>query len=114
MLERMSDFFEARLDGYDEHMLTCIEGAEAFYPFTASLLPRAEAASVLDLGCGTGLELDYFFCLNPTADITGVWHAALALALAVQWNSTVKKAHIWVMSAKTVRYFRQKRWCCNG
>ena len=27
MLEKMNDFFKARLDGYDEHMLTEIEGA---------------------------------------------------------------------------------------
>ena len=39
MLEKMSDFFEARLDGYDEHMLTNIEAARAFYPFTAEQLP---------------------------------------------------------------------------
>ena len=29
-------------------------------------------ASVLDLGCGTGLELEYYFKLNPTAKITGI------------------------------------------
>lgn len=33
MLERMSDFFEARLDGYDEHMMS-IDSATEFYPFT--------------------------------------------------------------------------------
>jgi len=72
MLERMDAFFEARLKGYDEHMLTAIEGAAEFYPFTAALLPAAANASVLDLGCGTGLELEYFFRLNPTARITGI------------------------------------------
>ena len=30
MLEKMSDFFEARLDGYDKHMLTNIECANEF------------------------------------------------------------------------------------
>lgn len=29
-LEKMADFFAARLDGYDEHMLTEIEGAGYF------------------------------------------------------------------------------------
>ena len=47
MLERMSEFFEKRLVGYDEHMLTNIESAAAFYPFTASLLPTAAGAEVL-------------------------------------------------------------------
>ena len=31
MLEKMSEFFEARLDGYDEHMMTNIESANEFY-----------------------------------------------------------------------------------
>ena len=72
MLERMSDFFEKRLNGYDEHMLTNIESAREFYPFTAECLPKADGCRVLDLGCGTGLELEYYFALNPTARVTGI------------------------------------------
>ena len=72
MLERMSDFFENRLDGYDEHMLTNIESAREFYPFTAECLPKADGCRVLDLGCGTGLELGYYFALNPAARVTGI------------------------------------------
>ena len=72
MLEKMSDFFEARLDGYDEHMLTNIESAEEFYPFTAKQLPTIEGCHILDLGCGTGLELGEYFALNPSAKVTGI------------------------------------------
>ena len=72
MLEEMAAFFEARLAGYEEHMLEAIEGAADFYPFTAALLPEAPGAAVLDLGCGTGLELDWFFRRNPTARVTGI------------------------------------------
>lgn len=72
MLEKMDAFFEARLEGYDEHMLTNIEGAKEFYPATAVLLPTAPGAKVLDLGCGTGLELEYYFAANPEASITGI------------------------------------------
>lgn len=72
MLERMDVFFENRLDGYEEHMLTSIESAQAFYPFTAELLPKIEKANILDLGCGTGLELNYYFSLCPTASVTGI------------------------------------------
>ena len=72
MLEKMSDFFEARLDGYDEHMLTNIESADEFYPFTAEQLPAQPESSVLDLGCGTGLELEFYFSLCPTAKVTGI------------------------------------------
>lgn len=72
MLERMSDFFEARLDGYDEHMMTNIESANEFYPFTASCLPITENCSILDLGCGTGLELGEYYRINPSARVTGI------------------------------------------
>ena len=72
MLEKMSDFFEARLDGYDEHMMTNIKSANEFYPFTAKQLPTAEHCHILDLGCGTGLELQEYFTLSPSARVTGI------------------------------------------
>lgn len=72
MLEKMDEFFETRLSGYDEHMLTEIEGAGEFYPYTASLLPRKAEANILDLGCGTGLELEAYLSCNPHAHITGI------------------------------------------
>ena len=71
-LEKMDDFFAARVDGYDEHMRANIEGASGFYAYTASLLPKAAGSSVLDLGCGTGLELEAYFALNPDAKVTGI------------------------------------------
>ena len=72
MLEEMAAFFDARLEGYDDHMLNEIEDARLFYPFTADCLPKDDGAHVLDLGCGTGLELEEYFRLNPTARITGI------------------------------------------
>ena len=72
MLEKMGDFFEARLKGYEEHQLTNIESAREFYPFTARCLPQAADACILDLGCGTGLELGYYFETVPTAKVTGI------------------------------------------
>lgn len=71
-LEGMSDFFAARLDGYDQHMLSEIEGAREFYPYTASLLPLKSGVKVLDLGCGTGLELEFYFQINRDASIVGI------------------------------------------
>ena len=68
----MDAFFAARIDGYDRHMRTEIEGAAEFYPFTASLLPDVPGAKVLDLGCGTGLELEPYFHRNPAASVTGI------------------------------------------
>ena len=72
MLEKMADFFENRLDGYDKHMLTNIESADEFYPYTAKQLPTTENCHILDLGCGTGLELEEYFLLNPSARIMGI------------------------------------------
>ena len=72
MLEKMSDFFENRLEGYDEHMMTNIESADVFYPFTAKALPTNQNCHILDLGCGTGLELAEYFTLNPAAKVTGI------------------------------------------
>ena len=71
-LEKMDDFFAARIDGYDAHMKRNIEGASSFYGYTASLLPSATGSRVLDLGCGTGLELEEYFTLNPGAAVTGI------------------------------------------
>ncbi len=70
-LENMSAFFAARLDRYDEHMLSEIEGAREFYPYTASLLPLKSGCELLDLGCGTGLELEFYFHLNSEASVVG-------------------------------------------
>ena len=71
-LEEMSQFFKNRVGGYDEHMRATIEGASAFYAYTAAQLPQQAGAKVLDLGCGTGLELEEYFALNPAAEVTGI------------------------------------------
>ena len=71
-LEKMDAFFAARLNGYDEHMMAEIEGAKEFYPYTAALLPLEHDVNVLDLGCGTGLELEYYFALNGEASVVGI------------------------------------------
>jgi len=72
MLEKMAAFFDSRIEGYDEHMMTAIEGAADFYRFTAAQLPSSGRCAILDLGCGTGLELEEYFAINPSAKITGI------------------------------------------
>lgn len=86
MLEPMDLFFERRLAEYDAHMIRDIFGAAEFYPFTASQLPLSAGCRVLDLGCGTGLELEYYFALNPGARVTGIdISAAMLRSLAAKF-----------------------------
>lgn len=80
-LEEMAQFFENRLAGYEAHMKRTITGAAEFYEFTARQLPTVPGCAVLDLGCGTGLELDAYFAQNPTARITGIDLSAGMLAV---------------------------------
>jgi len=66
-LEEMSDFFSKRLDGYEEHMSVW----EKSYKLFAELLPF-KCREILDLGCGTGLELDHIWQKDPAIEVTGV------------------------------------------
>ncbi len=71
ILEKMADFFAKRADMYDTHMLEEVEGCKEGYKKMASLIPE-ETDSLLDLGCGTGLELDEIFVLYPDIKVTGI------------------------------------------
>ena len=71
MLEEMSAFFTARVEGYDEHMLTGVGGCRECYEEMARLVPEG-VETLLDLGCGTGLELDFIFRRFPRLAVTGV------------------------------------------
>lgn len=66
-LEEMSAFFAARVSGYEEHMSVWHED---YARFAAPLPPNCKR--ILDLGCGTGLELESVFERFPYAEITGV------------------------------------------
>ena len=71
ILEKMSDFFDKRKVGYDEHMLCNVEGCRNGYNVLASLVSDS-TESILDLGCGTGLELAPIFDRFPTLRVTGI------------------------------------------
>ncbi len=69
--EKMADFFAERADTYDEHMLTEVEGCKEGYKKMATLIPKS-TKTLLDLGCGTGLELDEILPLFPDLKVTGI------------------------------------------
>lgn len=67
-IERMGDFFNKRIEGFERKMLENAD-AEYFYSTTGALLPKNKGARILDLGCGTGLELDFYFKNAPDSDV---------------------------------------------
>ncbi len=68
-LEKMADFFTARIDRYEAHM--CKDGYDIGFKIIAELVPP-HTRKLLDLGCGTGLELDEIFKLLPRISVTGI------------------------------------------
>lgn len=66
-LEEMSSFFANRLGSYEEHM----SAWEKSYKLFAEEIPP-ECQKILDLGCGTGLELDKIWQRKPDVEVTGV------------------------------------------
>lgn len=71
LLEEMSAFFTARVDMYDEHMLNNVEGCREGYNKMAELIPES-TETLLDLGCGTGLELEQIFKRFPVLSVVGI------------------------------------------
>ncbi len=71
--EEMAAFFDRRAEGYDAHMRKTVEDFDAFYAAVASAIaPTNEPVRILDLGAGTGAELEGIFCRAPQARVTAV------------------------------------------
>ena len=65
--EEMEAFFAARIDGYEEHMRQW----EKAYRRIGEMIPET-CGSLLDLGCGTGLELDEILKRRKGIRVTGI------------------------------------------
>jgi tRNA (cmo5U34)-methyltransferase len=87
-VEEMAAFFDARAAGYDDYMRgTIFPGAmfTQFYQGTSLPIEKTdEPLRILDLGCGTGLELEALFQRVPNALVTGIDLAENMLELLKQ------------------------------
>lgn len=73
-IEEMETFFNRVVaDGdYEQHMMDFVDGADEYYDITAKLIANAQPKKLLDLGCGSGLQLDAIFKLLPDIPVVGV------------------------------------------
>ena len=69
-LEEMSTFFDNRAEIYNEVHLENISGGIESKQVIASFLP-SNTKAIIDLGVGTGLELEEIFRIFPDVEITG-------------------------------------------
>jgi tRNA (cmo5U34)-methyltransferase len=74
--ENMAEFFDVRAAGYDDYMRSFIFSDTTFaqfYQAVSSPIEKTDAPlHILDLGCGTGLEIEALLMRVPNAFITGV------------------------------------------
>ncbi|MEA4919830.1 MAG: class I SAM-dependent methyltransferase [Clostridiaceae bacterium] len=69
--ERMDEFFNTRADIYDTQHIKNIDGGKECYYEIARHIP-SNTKMLLDLGCGTGLELESIFYRFPNVQVTGI------------------------------------------
>lgn len=98
-LEEMGRFFDSRVDTYEEHMMNEVNGAKQAYIEIARYIPVKAELNLLDLGCGTGLELEEIFQKNPDMKVTGI---DLSAEMLVKLKEKYKDKRI---SLNQVSYF---------
>lgn len=77
--EEMAAFFNDRATIYDQQQLINADGGIEGYQRLADFIPTT-TNQILDLGCGTGLELAAIFAKLPTVKVTGIDLATNMLA----------------------------------
>jgi ubiquinone/menaquinone biosynthesis C-methylase UbiE len=69
--EKMATFFNNRADIYDVEHVKLIGGGVECYRELACHISQ-DTGTILDLGCGTGLELESIFRKLPNVQLTGI------------------------------------------
>lgn len=68
-LENMEEFFKLRAESYNEHVLSGTRKEQ--YELLGGFIPKTnDSIQILDIGCGTGVELQYIWEKVPNAHIT--------------------------------------------
>ncbi len=71
--EEMGVFFDRRIEGYNQHMRDGLYTYESDFMSLFEPIPQTnDRITVLDLGCGTGIELEFIFRKAPNAYIVGI------------------------------------------
>ncbi len=69
-IEDMRNFFDLRAESYDKHMEENVDNFNIFYKkISKPIIKTNKKVNILDLGCGTGLELKNIFKKCPNAQI---------------------------------------------
>lgn len=85
----MEGFFGARASGYEQQMRRNVKDLNAFYDSISEALPSTtQSPRILDLGVGTGLELDALFKRFPSARVKGIDLSRQMLAELVKKDPT--------------------------
>lgn len=99
--EPMAGFFDRRAGGYEDHMRQNPEH-DSFYDLAVSAIPETlDPIAVLDLGCGTGMELAGLFRRAPNAHVTCIDLSAGMLAI-LRENYRNRISQITVVQASYV------------
>ncbi len=71
-IAEMKTFFNSVAEEYESHMAEFVSGSQEYYRKMATLIAERQPKKLLDLGCGTGLELDEIFKLMPCLEVIGI------------------------------------------
>lgn len=91
-IEPMAKFFDSRAEGYEDHMRGCVNDFSEFYKTISKPIPDTDKTLlILDLGCGTGLEIEDIYKKAPNASLVCVDVSQEMLAKLKEKYSAISK-----------------------
>ncbi|MEG2291430.1 MAG: class I SAM-dependent methyltransferase [Clostridium sp.] len=99
-IEEMGSFFNTRAGGYDKHMGDTVNSFEEYYKLVSSTMEYTEdPIEILDLGCGTGFEIEGILSKAPNANITCIdLSEEMLKVLKVKYKNKLNQINIIVDS----------------